>query len=77
MLKNSIFSGVPDFFIVRKYSPETKQQVLKKLMPPSNLSVMQISRDTGIPAPTLYSCKNKFQSQGFVVSAKIHTGLPQ
>lgn len=52
------------------YSLEIRQPVLKKLMPPSNLSVMQISRDTGIPAPTLYSWKNKFQSQGFVVPAK-------
>jgi transposase-like protein len=52
------------------YSPETRQYVLKQLVPPSNLSVMQISRDTGIPAPTLYAWKKKFQSQGFIVSAK-------
>ena len=30
------------------YSPKTRQHVLKQLVPPSNLSVMQISRDTGI-----------------------------
>lgn len=51
------------------YSPQFKEQMVRKLMPPSNQSVAQVSRDSGVAAPTLYSWKKQFQSKGFVVPA--------
>ena len=52
------------------YSPEFKAQIVKKMMPPNNLSVAQISRESGIHVSTLYSWKKQLQARGFVVPAK-------
>ena len=52
------------------YGPQFKEQIVKKMMPPHNQSVAQISRDTGVAVPTLYSWKKLFRNQGFVVPAK-------
>lgn len=52
------------------YGPQFKEQIVKKMMPPHNHSVAQISRDTGVAVPTLYSWKKLFRNQGFVVPAK-------
>lgn len=52
------------------YGPQFKDQIVKKMMPPHNQSVAQISRDTGVAVPTLYSWKKLFRNQGFVVPAK-------
>lgn len=53
-----------------RYSPELKEQIVKKMMPPNSQSVATISRDTGISTPTLYAWKKQFQAQGFVVPKK-------
>ncbi|WP_048801289.1 transposase, partial [Oligella urethralis] len=52
------------------YSPEFKAQIVKKMMPPNNQSVAQISRESGIHVSTLYSWKKQLQARGFVVPAK-------
>jgi len=52
------------------YSPQFKEQIVKKMMPPSNQSVAQVSRDSGVAVPTLYSWKKLFRSKGFVVPTK-------
>jgi transposase len=52
------------------YSPELKEQMVRKMMPPANQSVASISRDTGISAPTLYAWKKQFRDRGFVVPSK-------
>jgi transposase-like protein len=52
------------------YGPQFKEQIVKKMMPPHNQSVAQISRDTGVAVATLYSWKKLFRNQGFVVPAK-------
>lgn len=38
-----------------QYSPELKQQIVKKMMPPNSQSVAAISREAGISGPTLYA----------------------
>ena len=53
-----------------RYSNEFKEQIVRKMMPPNSQSVAQISRDTGIAAPTLYAWRNQYRSQGYVVPAK-------
>lgn len=52
------------------YGPQFREQTVKKIMPPHNQSVAQISRDTDVAVPNLYSWKNLFRNQGFVVPAK-------
>ncbi|MBT5236251.1 MAG: transposase, partial [Candidatus Marinimicrobia bacterium] len=44
-----------------KYSEEFKEKIVQKMMPPNSQSVAQISRDTGVCGPTLYTWKNKYQ----------------
>lgn len=53
-----------------RYSPEFKEQVVRKMMPPSNQSVASIHRETGISTPSLYAWKRHFQEKGCVVPAK-------
>jgi transposase len=52
------------------YGPQLKEQIVKKLMPPYNQSVAQVSRDTGVAVPTLYAWKQLYRNQGYVVPSK-------
>ncbi|WP_435028538.1 transposase, partial [Xanthomonas cucurbitae] len=42
-----------------RYSPELKDQIVRRMMPPNNQSVADLSRHTGISAPTLYAWKKQ------------------
>lgn len=53
-----------------RYSPEFKEKVVRKMMPPNNQSVASIHRESGISTPSLYAWKRHFQEQGYVVPAK-------
>jgi transposase-like protein len=55
---------------VSTYSPEFKEQVVRKMMPPNSQTVASISRETGVSAPTLYAWKKQFRTKGFVVPKK-------
>ncbi|WP_425611719.1 IS3 family transposase [Xanthomonas cucurbitae] len=50
-----------------RYSPELKDQIVRRMMPPNNQSVADLSRHTGISAPTLYAWKKQIRSQGYIV----------
>lgn len=50
------------------YSPERKAAVLKKLLPPGNLSVAELSRQEGISDVTLYTWRKQAMTRGEVVS---------
>lgn len=52
-----------------RYSEEFKEKIVQKMMPPNSMSVAQISRETGISGPTLYTWKNKYQNEGRAVPA--------
>lgn len=52
------------------YSAELKEQIVRKMMPPSNQSVARIHRETGISEPTLYAWKKHYRERGFVVPSK-------
>lgn len=54
-----------------RYSPEFKEQMVRKMMPPNNQSVASIHRESGISTPSLYAWKRQFQERGCVVPAKI------
>ena len=44
------------------YSPERKAALLKKLLPPMNLSVAELARQKGIPVMTLYAWRTKLKA---------------
>lgn len=56
--------------LMPSYSPDFKDQMVKKMMPPGNQSVAQLSRETGISGATLYAWKKQFKDRGFVVPSR-------
>ena len=52
-----------------RYSEEFKEKIIQKMMPPNSQSVAQISRETSISEPTLYTWKTQYQREGKVVLA--------
>ncbi|WP_103035515.1 transposase [Castellaniella caeni] len=44
------------------YSAELKEQIARKMMPPNNQTVAEISREMGISPPTLYAWRKQFQA---------------
>jgi transposase-like protein len=56
-----------------RYSIERKEAVLKKLVPPMNLSVAEVARQEGIAEQTLYNWRNKLRSEGKPVPGKTKT----
>lgn len=48
-------------------SPERKEAVLKKLLPPLNRSVAQLAAEEGISEQTLYNWRNQLKAQGYAV----------
>ena len=48
-------------------SEEFKESIVQKMMPPNNMPVSQLVRDTGISDATLYSWRKKALSQGIPV----------
>ena len=53
-----------------RYSPEFKEQIIRKLMPPHNRTVASVSRETGVSSASLYNWKKQFRAQGHVVPKK-------
>lgn len=50
-----------------RYSPERKAALLKKLLPPLNLSVAEVARQEGISEVTLYAWRKQAKAEGAVV----------
>ncbi|MDB2384552.1 IS3 family transposase [Endozoicomonas sp.] len=50
-----------------RYSDEFKESVIQKMMPPNNVSVSELVRDTGISDVTLYTWRRKAISRGVPV----------
>ncbi len=46
------------------YSPERKESVLKKLLPPNNISIAALSKEEGISDATLYNWRKEARNQG-------------
>ena len=49
------------------YPKEFKESVIQKMMPPNNVSISQLVRETGIPDATLYTWRKKALSRGIPV----------
>ena len=49
------------------YSKERKEAALRKMMPPSNISISQLSTETGISEASLYNWRKQARLEGNVV----------
>ena len=56
--------GANEGIMRRGYSEEKKQFVLKKLLPPYNMSIRQLSREEGIASSTLHKWRKKYIKVG-------------
>ncbi len=54
------------------YSEERKAAVLKKLLPPMNMSVAEVSRQEGISTVTLYAWRNRVKAEGVPVPGSVN-----
>ena len=45
-----------------KYSKEFKESIIARLLPPQNISVPDIARETGVPKDTLYGWRIQYRS---------------
>jgi transposase-like protein len=50
-----------------RYSEEFKESIIQKMMPPNNVPVSQLARDTGVSDVTLYTWRKKAVSKGVPV----------
>ena len=48
---------------MRTYSDEFKASIIAKMLPPNNVSVPELARETGVPRDTLYSWRIKSRKQ--------------
>lgn len=53
-----------------RYSSERKTAILNKLLPPSNMTVAEVSREEGISAQTLYNWRSQAKESGLPVPGK-------
>lgn len=52
------------------YSPERKSAILKKLLPPLNMTIAEIAQQENISTGTLYNWRKQILAKGVVVSDK-------
>lgn len=52
---------------MKHYSPEHKQSVIAKMMPPHNRRISELADETGISQQTLYNWRQKAREEGQVV----------
>lgn len=50
-----------------RYSEELKASVIQRMMPPNNVPIAELVRDTGISDATLYTWRKKARAQGVPV----------
>ena len=50
-----------------RYSPERKEAVLRKMVPPHNRSIKQLAQDEGISEATLYNWRKEARDKGILM----------
>ena len=50
-----------------RYSPERKEAVLRKMMPPHNRSIKQLAQEEGISEATLFNWRKQAREKGFLL----------
>jgi len=54
----------------KRYSKEFKESIIKKMMPPNPVSVLQLCKDTGVSDVTLYKWRKAYRNRGISVPSK-------
>ena len=49
---------------MRTYAAELKDSIVARMLPPHNVGVSQLVRETGIPRDTLYGWRHRALAQG-------------
>ena len=52
------------------YSPELKEALLRRMLPPNNESITKISREEGISEQTLSNWRDKARKEGYAATGK-------
>ncbi len=60
---------------MKQYSKEFKESIIVRMLPPNNVSVPKLVRDTGVPKDTLYSWRSKARKGTITVESNIHGEL--
>jgi len=55
--------------VMNRYSPEHKESVIQKMMPPHNISISRLVEETGISDVTLYNWRKQARIEGVAVPA--------
>jgi len=58
---------------VARYSSERKEAILNKLLPPQNMTVVEVARQEGVSAQTLYTWRDQARTTGRPVPGKTPT----
>jgi transposase-like protein len=61
---------------MKQYSEELQAALVEKMLPPQNVPVGQLARETGIPKDTLYTWRAKYR-QASEVSVPAHDRPPE
>lgn len=56
---------------MKPYSPERKEALLRRLLPPECLTVAELARTAGVCEQTLYNWRKKLKEQGSLVSSAV------
>ena len=59
------------------YSLERRNAVLKKFLPPHNLTVQEVSEQEGVAVSTLYTWRKQARQEGFAMPSKNNKWSPQ
>jgi transposase len=60
---------------VKQYSEEFKTNIIAKMLPPNNVGVPELARETGIPKDTLYTWRIKHRScKGGATAKQVPSG---
>lgn len=52
------------------YSPEFKEQLIRKSLPPHNQRIADLGRESGLHVNTLYKWKRQLEAEGVIVTIK-------
>ena len=60
---------------MKQYPTELKESIIARMLPPNNVSVPDLVRETGIPKDTLYSWRTNARNGKIPVESNIHGEL--
>jgi len=60
---------------MKSYPKELKESIIARMLPPNNISVPELVRETGIPKETLYTWRSKAHKGGSHTRSLVSKGL--